>query len=363
MNDDDVRALDEATAIRGPVPGSEHSEADPFAGLWRTLADAGRWFDTAPPPRRWLLKHGNEGALPMGKVGMLVAGGGNGKTMALVQLALAVALGKQWLDTFEVPDEGQGRVLIALGEEDAEEVQRRFYRAAEAMGLTHEERSRAAGLIVALPLAGKPVALTAKNDAGNIAETEALDWLRRHLQNETWSLVILDPLSRFAGDDTERDNAAATRLVQAIETLVKGGDGPTVLLAHHSSKSSLSEGTANARGSSALTDGCRWVAAMNKAGEGAILSLSKTNYSKPWPDVFLSWAQNGALGKATDAQAEAMREAVREARRKARQEAMREARNAAAQTGGRPAGKVTAPKPAAARKPAQAFDEEGILDD
>lgn len=269
---------------------------DPFGANWQTLSEAGVNFADYPPKRRWLLTHSGEGALPLGKCGVLASRGGVGKTQALIQLALAVALGDErclWLDTFKV--ESPGNVLLALGEEDPEEIQRRLYRAACAMGLDRDQRERASKVIVALPLAGIPVALTARDERGNTATTQILESLQRHLRDRQWSLIILDPLSRFAGDDTEIDNAAATRFVQAVETLVKAPGSPTVLVSHHSGKSD-DDGGPKVRGSSAIEDGFRWVATMNgvsrtkESGEtvrGVRWTLRKTNYTRHIPDVYL----------------------------------------------------------------------------
>ena len=98
------------------------------------------WLTEAPKEPEWLLRRtfqrGNgesdtTGFLPRGKVGMIAAEGGAGKTMALIQLALAVATGIDWLEYQTAPP--NGRVLIALGEEDEMELRRRIYRAFESM--------------------------------------------------------------------------------------------------------------------------------------------------------------------------------------------------------------------------------------
>jgi RecA-family ATPase len=232
------------------------------------------WFTEQPPRRLWLLRDSRTdaaaGVLPLGKVGQLVAEGGAGKTMALAQLALAVATGSRWLDTFEVAPEGVGRVLLALGEEDAEEVRRRFYNAARLANIKPP-----AGSIVTLPLAGATCPMIERGADGNPIEAPFLLWLRAMLGREhDWRLVIIDPLSRFAGFDAEKDNAVATRFIQALETLVPASGGASVLSSHHTNK--LSRGpsggveTSNARGSTALTDGARivWTLGYEKLEHG-----------------------------------------------------------------------------------------------
>lgn len=286
------------------------------------------WFDTFPPKRAWLLERDGEGGdqgkrvgfLPLGKVGVLAAAGGAGKTMALVQLALSVATGHPWLGDFTVPEASRGHVLLALGEEDAAEVQRRLYNAFRAMWPGEEARhsseqraamQRAAERITVLPLAGAPVAfVTTDPKTREVSETRAHGQLRALLENagHEWSLVVLDPLSRFAGAETETDNAAATRFVQAIEGLVSVPGNPTVLVAHHTTKSSRKgedpTDSTSVRGSSALTDGVRWVATLVPEKSSGLpgdkparvfLELTKSNYGPPDRRRDVMRAEGGAL--------------------------------------------------------------------
>jgi len=82
----------------------------------------------------------------------------------------------------------------------------------------------------------------------------------------------LDPASQFIGPEVEKDNAAATRFVQILQTWAarewhsaNEGAGPSVLVAHHSSQSAADErfyeylNNPNAsRGATGLTNGVRW---------------------------------------------------------------------------------------------------------
>ena len=276
---------------------------------WKPLGELGDVFGTKPPKRRWLLKRDGDGVLPLGKVGIFAAAGGVGKTMACVQLALAVATGRRWLagagergvGGFEVPAEGTGHVLLALGEEDVEEVHRRVYHSALAMGLSDVERQFALERIIVLPLAGQHVSLThAADEHTDSPETAAATELREKMRASgiDWRLVVFDPLSRFAGPDAEKDNAAATRFIETAETFCKLAGGPTVLVVHHSAqhaRGDVAKGGRDrdasqvARGATGITDGARWVASLearhSDAGEElehlAELHVVKNNYAKP----------------------------------------------------------------------------------
>src|SRR5690606_14534133 len=112
------------------------------------------------------------------------------------------------------------------------------------------QRREIAERIHLLPLAGVSVALTCSPAPGVVSPTAAADELRRLLEARgvEWSLVILDPLSRWAGGGVEADNEAATRFCQTVESLTGVPGDPTVLVAHHSSKASTRDGAADARG-------------------------------------------------------------------------------------------------------------------
>ena len=241
------------------------------------------WYETPAPARQWLLRdsrNNSEGVFPLGKVGLLAAEGGAGKTMAVVQLALAVASGTPWLGTFETPN--PGKVLMILGEEDAEEVHRRIHRAAH---LDDHRAHPPEGAIVTLPLTGIACPMIEDGEDGAF-----LVWLREHVsQTGPYKLIVADPVSRFCGPDAERDNAAGTRFCQALESLVVPSGGASILGSHHVNKQSRGSGAtvdaSSAQGSSAIVDGVRWVSTIGvehipDAAIDTVLTFAvpKTNY-------------------------------------------------------------------------------------
>jgi hypothetical protein len=266
-----TQALTEAA--RGPMSALDE--------LWRPI---GTWITEQPSPRRWLLTRPDDetngatsrGVLPVGKAGMLFAEGGTGKTFALIQLAVSIVTGRRWLDYFDVPHTGP--VLLALGEEDKEEIHRRLFAVARAMRLTEEQERLAGEQIIALPLAGKMVSIVGGDGT---SDSEFMRWLRARLKGQEFRLVVLDPLSRYAGGDTEKDNASATRFVQQVESLVT--PDCTVLVSHHSRKPSNSDPAGasahNARGVTALGAGFRWTAELQQIGTGARFAVTKSNYA------------------------------------------------------------------------------------
>ena len=320
-----------------PIAAASHN---PWTKHWSRIST--NWLDNEPPKREWLLTRPESkdskvdvGFFPCGKVGILAAAGGTGKTMALIQLAIAVATGTQWLGHYSTPK--SGRVLLALGEEDAEEMQRRLFQAVKALNVSTSARAHVMANIDVLPLAGESVAFVSKDArSGEVLELPAIEQLREQLRahvndgqgHEPWRLIILDPLSRFAGPDSETDNSAATRFVQSVESLTKAPGNPAVLLAHHTPKSARGKDTDSldatvVRGSSALVDGVRWAATLladsssdSDATRTATLHLAKSNYTAPAPKHQVKRGDYGVLLPLDDndqAQAAQQRENTRNA--------------------------------------------------
>lgn len=281
--------------------------ADDLAQQWSRIVRPAPvpWFTTPAPPRKWLLsdnrRTGAPGLLPLGKTGMLIAEGGAGKTQILCQLAISVATAHPFLEWFVVNT--PGRVLMLMGEEDEEEMHRRLYAGSRAGGPTPE-----AGMITTLPLSGIPCAMLEADERGRPMGTEFSSWLLSYLsEGEKYALVIIDPMSRFAGVDAETNNAHATRYVQSTERIA-ALTGATVINSHHSNKiarGGVEMTSAASRGSSAFTDGHRWVATLSTqsfkatktepAGESLTLSFTKSNYARRGEPIELRRDEHGAI--------------------------------------------------------------------
>jgi RecA-family ATPase len=299
MADDSIKSIDDILTQAEIGKLDAHWRGD-IKRQFKTIGERG-WLDHEPPARRILLEIVEEknalgdytqepqDFLAQGIVAMLAATGGVGKTQALIQLALAIASGTKWLDTFHVIE--PGHVVILLAEEDEDEAWRRFYYSARHLGLdkTHPEAVRER--IWVIPMAGLPARLI---DATTGESSRTFEGLQSALAQHDvdWRLVILDPASRLMPEDGEVDSAAATDFVAHLEALTQTSKGkPTILFSHHTRKGGT--GKAGVRGSSALTDGARWVTTMrpygvqqdgtiDEDGEGRVLlKLHKSNYGKP----------------------------------------------------------------------------------
>ncbi|HEY1958604.1 MAG TPA: AAA family ATPase [Polyangiaceae bacterium] len=298
-------------------PVTHAAPASPWDRIWTPAPD--EWFTTAPPVRRWLFRDsrrdGSPGVFPLGKAGQLLAAGGVGKTMALVALARAVASGGRWLGSFACAE--PGAVLLALGEEDAEECHRRLHNEARRNG------APPSGSIVVLPLHGLSCALLEQDTGGNPMETPFAGWLRERLASADFRLVVVDPMSRFAGIDAETSNRLATRYVQTIESFTS----PTrsALSSHHTPLAARGKHAIEApraRGVTAGFDGFRWECSLaaetlklddpaerEALGEIVTLTFTKSNYSRKPAPLTLRRDDHGALVPLDDADAQIVADA------------------------------------------------------
>ncbi len=256
-------------------------------------------IDTTPAARKFLLRlTDGTPAAPLGEVCILSAEGGCGKTTAVVQLAVAVATGGRWLNYFETdPASNASKVLLLLGEEDAEECQRKIYNACSNLELDAVQRQQVRDNVTAVPLASAIVPLLEPAEHGAVVASVHARRLQARLEEGgPWGLVVIDPMSRFAGVNVESDNILATRFIQELEILARAPGTPMVLVLAHSSKESRRAKDADARGVTGLTDGARWHATMKRETSGNVtFAVPKTNYTPPIDSVGLVRGEHGTL--------------------------------------------------------------------
>lgn len=223
-----------------------------------------------PPVRQYMLRDANtgQGVYVRGRVGLLAAAGGTGKTWAATQLAIAQATGATWFGAGGWAPTQPGRVLFLAGEEDELEVRRMLHFAARASSLNSDALELMAKNLDAVPLAGADVSLSGNAHDAGLPMTHFAVLLRAHLRKAAkigrpYTLVILDPLSRFEGPEVEKDAVAATRFVQVVETFTATDCGrPSAIIACHTRKAREGDdnrGADSVRGTSAIKDASRWV--------------------------------------------------------------------------------------------------------
>jgi RecA-family ATPase len=280
----------------------------------------------SPPSRRYMLKDANtgRGVYLQAVVGLFAAAGGTGKSSAFGQLAVALTTGLTWFGPGGWVPAGTMRVLLLAGEDDELELDRRIHFAARDIGAVSDESlDLIARNLHAIPLAGYGCALTADDSFSRstlLPETAFAVALRELAREEAargtpYGCILIDPLSRFAGFDTEKDNASATHWIQVVETFTKADCGrPSVLAAHHTKKRNgdfKGDSIDLIRGASALKDGARWAAVLEqqKRTKGApdllTLRIEKANGVAPQREPLILCRpenQEGVLRIATPAE-------------------------------------------------------------
>lgn len=206
--------------------------------------------------------------LAVGRLGVLTAEGGTGKSFLALQLALSVAMGREIVRGFSPRQ--MGRVLCLFGEDDDQVVSRRLRAVVDGLEIPEGDVVRACENQFIQFINGFAAPLL-EGDAKTrtYRRTPAFMALRDRLRREKYRLIIVDPLISWAGIENENDNAAMQAAASALIDLAVASGG-AVLTLHHSNKSGVRNGDvtqASARGATSLLCAARWVAAMRTLDE------------------------------------------------------------------------------------------------
>jgi hypothetical protein len=184
-----------------------------------------------------------------------------------------------------------------MGEDDALEAESRLFKACNEQGLSAEERDLVCERVKVFPLHGREISLVQTDRAGNCERTQFAGDLFGLLKKEaddgnfSWALIVMDPLARFGGIDTETNNAAATKFVATTEAFTALPGNPSILVSHHASMNSVRSGMPESRGVTGIRNAFRWgltmVAVQADDLPGVILRGNKSNLSPSWEDVAL----------------------------------------------------------------------------
>ena len=156
--------------------------------------------------------------------GMLLIAGtpGIGKTWLVLDTALAVAVGRAWLNRFQTH---QGTVLLVLEEEDASAILERLDALYDGLGLSQEQGD------------GLPIQLLVQQGVSLMQADGTLDVeLLRHIQEVQPALIVLDPFRRVHGLD-ENDSTQMSLLFNRLRWLTNEY-ACSLLLVHHLRKRS-----------------------------------------------------------------------------------------------------------------------------
>lgn len=221
--------------------------------------------DTPPPPRKYVL----EDLILAAKVCVLAGIGGVSKTMLAMIWAVHIALGLPWNGMKTL----MGSVLLILGEEDIEEIGRRFNAIAKALKLTKEQTDLLHKRIRAFPMNGLDSRLT-KNQGGSLEGTDftfEIIAACKNLEDESGvpvRLTVLDHAGLIHGGEfNSREDVVQT--MRQVNYIAEESSSAILVLAH-SPKASMSKDKADASdvaGSTAWVDLARSVEVLRPMDE------------------------------------------------------------------------------------------------
>lgn len=162
------------------------------------------------------------GLLRQGETANLIAPPKIGKSWLVTDLALAIATGRPWLDTF---DTEAGNVLLVDNELHPETSANRIPKVADARRI---------------PLAEIADSVFVDNLRGRLKDIHSLGPYFQQLQPGFFKLVVLDAFYRFMPRDSdENDNAGMAQVYNLIDCYA-GMLGCSFVLIHHSTKGNQS---------------------------------------------------------------------------------------------------------------------------
>lgn len=204
-----------------------------------------------PPEIKWLI----EDFLAEGRLGAVIATGSTGKSWFLLQLAISVSSGIDFMGMKNPNNEAS--VLYIIGEENKDDIHRRVSLVKNLYNKESQNIELSNNNLSFLCVNGKHAILNEKSTL--YSELKLFIHIRKP------KLIILDPLIRFFSGD-ENNSTEMTRFMEILESL--NNMGTTVLFAHHTSKILSGElSQHSARGSTAVIDAVRWNITLHKISE------------------------------------------------------------------------------------------------
>ncbi|CAM5774427.1 hypothetical protein LMIY3S_04515 [Labrys miyagiensis] len=206
--------------------------------------------------RAWI--HGMDCA--RGYVTLLVAPGGRGKSTLLLTMAMAIASGRNLLNSHIF---GTGlRALFISAEDGREEVARRVYAAMTRHGLSGAELD---GLcLIGAEGCGTALLTSVKGQA--ILNEPGWQWLEGAIGQAHPDVVFLDPLVTLMGGVSVNDNAAAGLLMGRLAKIA-AAKSIAIVIAHHARKGADPASAEAAMGAASLVNLARIALSIEVLGE------------------------------------------------------------------------------------------------
>jgi RecA-family ATPase len=191
------------------------------------------WDGTAAPEREWVVQD----RVPLKNVTLLSGEGGVGKSVISLHLAVATAVGRDWLNALPTP----GPALVVCCEDDADELHRRLDRIIEHYRATFGATYGELGDMHLLSFAGQDAVLAAPNRNGLVQPTKLFGRIHEAACDLRPRLIVLDNSADvFAGN--ENDRAQVRQFVTLLRHMAISANAG-LLLTSHPSLTGISSGT------------------------------------------------------------------------------------------------------------------------
>jgi hypothetical protein len=275
--------MPEWTPDASPQPQvKEQKPADTTAPL--PFVNIAAWHNAPVPDREWVVRD----RVPLAAVTLLSGDGGVGKTILALHLAVATALGRDWLNALPEP----GPALVVCCEDDDKELHRRLNRIVEHCGASFEELSKSMRLI---SLAGQDAVMAAPDARGMIVPTNLFKRMREAACDIRPRLIVMDNSADvFAGNENDRAQVRQfIGLLRGVAIAAHAG----LLLTSHPSLTGISTGT-GLSGSTAWNASVRSRLYFKHAKtekdeepdpELRVLEVMKANYGPVGETVMVRW--------------------------------------------------------------------------
>ena len=207
-----------------------------------------------PEPQKFLV----DSFIPLAKPGILASSGGVGKSLSLLQLAIAIAKGDTW---WGKPIKEHGSSVIFCAEDDLVEIHHRI-----DLLDPHGERFKNNNDVYVFPVPDQKEPLILLKEEGITEQArEIMDELKTI---DNLKLVAFDPLQAFTTASVSQSNEAG-QLWGSYCAMISANIGCTTLTTHHINKQSITNDSddpyshkADIRGASSITDSVRFAISM-----------------------------------------------------------------------------------------------------
>lgn len=277
---DALRALSERLmfAARDMKPFVADNDNDPGAPL--PVINASEWANLDPPDREWFV----EGLIPGGTVTLVSGDGGVGKSLLLLQIGIASALGVDTLGLNPKP----GGVIYVGAEDDQDEFQRRVGDVTKALGGRLQDLED----LEIIPLADRDALLAVPAKDGSMAPTTLWQRIRERVLGFGPGLVVFDTTADlFGGDEIKR---AQVRQFVAMLRKLAIETGAAIVLLSHPSVAGMQTGTGTS-GSTAWSNSVRSRLYLTRPDgkevdpNARVLRIMKANYGAIGDELKLRW--------------------------------------------------------------------------